>query len=66
MACLAGAALGLLITLQSLIVVYALIYLLYVRRSFQMLNELEYKQFRMANFLVRLQASRPLTLPGWG
>ncbi|GAB4817725.1 hypothetical protein N2152v2_004771 [Parachlorella kessleri] len=52
---LGGPALGLVIALQVLIVAYAVIYVLSIRRSFKLLNKLPYKQFRMANFIVRLQ-----------
>ncbi|GAB4817729.1 hypothetical protein N2152v2_004775 [Parachlorella kessleri] len=49
-----GPALALLITLQALMVVYAVAYLLTARRNFQMLAERPYMQFRMANLNVRL------------
>lgn len=51
----AGPALGLVIATQACIVLYAAGYLLLIRRSFQILNNLPYKQFRIANFMVRLQ-----------
>ena len=55
MAWRAGAGLGLVISVQCCIVVYAAVYLLIIRRSFQVLEGLPYKQFRIANFMVRLQ-----------
>lgn len=64
-----GPALGLVISLQSCIVLYALGYLLIIRRSFQVLQALSYKQFRIANYMVRLQVrggGQPTPPRAWG
>ncbi|GAB4817731.1 hypothetical protein N2152v2_004777 [Parachlorella kessleri] len=51
-----GPSLGLAIAMEVIIVAYATAYLLTIRRSFQLLAKLPYKQYRMANLNVRLRA----------